>query len=85
MSGAISLLPLYAFMVWTGTSHLHGTFLLHKHMCVLRHCEQKMPVRSSGVPGGGGGSNPPSPKIPKALQNRVKLNPIVKTAKNCRI
>jgi len=31
--------------------------------------------------GGGGGSNPP--KIPKALKNHAKLNPIVKTAKNC--
>ena len=30
--------------------------------------------------GGLGGSNPPPPpEIPKALQNRVKLNPIVKT------
>jgi len=27
-------------------------------------------------------SNPP-PEIPKALQNRAKLNPIVKTVKNC--
>ena len=26
--------------------------------------------------------NPP-PEIPKALQNRAKLNPIVKTVKNC--
>ena len=30
----------------------------------------------------GGGSTPP-PEIPKALQNRAKLNPIVKTVKNC--
>ena len=30
-----------------------------------------------------GGSNPPTPKIPKALRNRAKLNPIVKTVKNC--
>jgi len=37
----------------------------------------------SGVPRGVwfGGSNPP--KIPKALQNSVKLNVIVKTVKNC--
>ena len=35
----------------------------------------------SGVPRGVGGSNPP--EIPKALQNRAKLNPIVKTVKNC--
>jgi len=33
--------------------------------------------------GGDGGSNhPPTPEIPKALQNRAKLNPIVKTVKN---
>ena len=25
----------------------------------------------------------PLPEIPKALQNRAKLNPIVKTIKNC--
>jgi len=31
----------------------------------------------------GGCSNPPPPEIPKALQNRAKLNPIVKTVKNC--
>ena len=31
--------------------------------------------------GGLGGSN--QPEIPKALQNRAKLNPIVKTVKNC--
>ena len=35
--------------------------------------------RSVAYPGGG--SNPP--EIPKALQNRAKLNPIVKTVKNC--
>ena len=29
-----------------------------------------------------GGFKPP-PQIPKALQNRAKLNPIVKTVKNC--
>ena len=33
--------------------------------------------------GGGvvGGFNPP--EIPKALQNRAKLNPVVQTVKNC--
>jgi len=30
-----------------------------------------------------GGFNPPTPEIPKVLQNRAKLNPIVKTVKNC--
>ena len=33
--------------------------------------------------GGGRGSTPPPPEIRKALRNRAKLNPIVKTAKNC--
>ena len=31
--------------------------------------------------GGLGGVNPPAPEIPKTLQNRAKLNPIVKTVK----
>ena len=40
----------------------------------------------SGVPRGGGfGVFKPPPEIPKALQNRAKLNPIVKTVKNCLI
>ena len=29
------------------------------------------------------GFNPLPPEIPKTLQNRAKLNPIVKTVKNC--
>ena len=39
----------------------------------------------SDVPKGGGGLGvfkPPPPEIPKALQNRAKFNPIVKTVKN---
>jgi hypothetical protein len=41
-------------------------------------------VVSSGVPEGGGfGVFKPPPDIPKALQNRAKLNPIVKAVKNC--
>ena len=31
---------------------------------------------------GGVGVEPPPPEIPKALENRAKLNPIVKTVKN---
>jgi len=31
----------------------------------------------------GGSNHPPPPEIPKSLQNRAKLNPIVKTVKNC--
>ena len=33
--------------------------------------------------GGFGVFNPPPPEIPTAFQNRAKLNPIVKTVKNC--
>jgi hypothetical protein len=33
--------------------------------------------------GGVGGCSTPPPEIPKALQNRDKLNPIVKNVKNC--
>ena len=43
-------------------------------------------VQASGVPrrGGFGVFKPtPPPEIPKALQNRAKLNPIVKTVKKC--
>jgi len=36
------------------------------------------------IEGGGlAGSTPPPYEIPKAHQNRAKLNPIVKTVKNC--
>ena len=36
--------------------------------------------------GGVGGFNPPPPpEIPEALHNRAKLNPVVKTDKNCSI
>ena len=38
-------------------------------------------THTSGVPRGG--VQPPPPDIPKAHQNRAKLNPIVKTVKNC--
>jgi len=38
----------------------------------------------SGIPRVGGVfKQPPPPEIPKALQSRAKLNPIVKTVKNC--
>jgi len=37
--------------------------------------------RTEGVKG----VQPPPPEIPKTLQNRAKVNPIVKTVKNCRI
>jgi len=44
-------------------------------------------VGGGGGGGGGGGwgltPTPHPPEIPKAFQNRAKLNPIVKTVKNC--
>ena len=40
-------------------------------------------IRTSGVPRGVGGLGCSLPEIPKALQNGAKLNPIVKTVKNC--
>ena len=52
----------------------------HKHY----HCLSiYITVSSSGVPRGVWGVQTPPPEIPKALQNRAKLNPIVKTVKNC--
>ena len=39
-------------------------------------------MQDRGVPRGRGGFEPPS-EIPKALQTRAKLNPIMKTVKNC--
>jgi len=41
-----------------------------------------MQWRTEGGGSGLGGSTP-SPEIPKVLQNRAKLYPIVKTVKNC--
>ena len=41
-------------------------------------------IETSGVPRGVWGvQTPPPPEIPKAFQNGAKLNPIVKTVKNC--
>ena len=37
----------------------------------------------SGVPRGELGGSTPPPEIPKAFQSRARLNPIVKTVKNC--
>ena len=44
--------------------------------------ERRYILGTSGVPSRGGWGFKP-PEIPKALQNRAKLNPIVKTVKNC--
>ena len=40
-------------------------------------------VAYRGRGGWGVQPTPPNPEIAKALQNRAKLNPIVKTVKNC--
>ena len=53
---------------------LAGKFLSIQHI---------VQTRSQAVAYGGGGLFSPPPEIPKALQNRAKLNPIVKTVKNC--
>jgi len=49
--------------------------------------EEEEGGEGEGGGGGGGdavdGSTPSPPEIPKALQNRAKLNSIVKTVKNC--
>jgi len=42
-------------------------------------------VKQFRTGGGVWGFKPPPPEIPKALQNLAKLNPIVKTVKNCLI
>jgi len=58
-----------------------------KKMCAnVTWCNAaRVTVCYSGVPRGGGlgGSKPLTPEIPKAHQNRAKLNPTVKTVKNC--
>jgi len=55
----------------------------YKYPNILKPSHSSYPVAYRGGVGGLGCSNPPPPEIPKALQNRVKLNPIVKTVKNC--
>ena len=42
---------------------------------------ERVTIMRSGVPTVGGGGQPLPPEIPKALQNRAELNPIVKTVK----
>jgi len=55
------------------------------------HSRKDMQIFENQKPGhlrtvayrGGEGVTPPPPEIPKAIKNRAKLNPIVKTVKNC--
>ena len=47
------------------------------------HLKNYIYIYISGIPRGGLVAFNPPPQIPKALQNRAKLNPITKTVKNC--
>ena len=60
------------------------TLNLLYNMCVcviIPQTTAMMPVANRGR--GGLGCSTPPPEMLKALQNRAKLNPIVKTVKNC--
>jgi len=57
--------------------------MYHAEVDYLNKQSKQCILLLSGVPGGVWGVQPPTPEIPKALQNRAKLNPIVKTVKNC--
>ena len=57
----------------------HPPFCVHA-TATLSHCDMKQ--ETVAYRGGVGVFNTP-PEIAKALQNRAKLNPIVKTVKNC--
>ena len=54
-----------------------------KDLLLFPHTCSDFAVCDSGVPRGGGlGCSKPPPEILKALQNRAKLNEIVKAVKN---
>ena len=58
------------------------------HRCFLKKANNNTHVNAFNNTGqwrteGGFGMFNTPPEIPKALQNRAKLNPIVKTVKNC--
>jgi len=57
----------------------------HGHPIYICYIIRRGSPTSSGVPRGRGWGvqTPPPPEIPNVLQNRAKINPIVKTVKNC--
>ena len=62
-------------LVWmSSTNKGHTSTSLKKKTTIFQ---------GSGIPRGGWGVQPTPPEILKALQNRAKLNPIVKIVKNC--
>jgi len=78
---AIQRLQTYALRL-----HAHRDLIEHnlsQNATVAQHKHCPFGVDTSSVPREGGVQTPPPPEIPKALQNRAKLNPIVKTVKNC--
>jgi len=62
-------------------SVLQSTTVFTQHMSSIF---DELIAAHSGVPRGRGGLDSSTPpEIPKALQNRAKLTPTVKTVKNC--
>jgi len=57
--------------------------MLHSFFPLILAFLTQFTFRQWRTEGGGFGGSTPLPEIPKALQNRAKLNPIVKTVKNC--
>ena len=76
VSGSVRLLEQHNGAV---ESQIYGDSILVK-LCKLSTAYARGQWRTEG---GVWGVQTTPPKIPKALQNRAKLNPIVKTVKNC--
>ena len=79
-SSLFVLLPPSSFMKWG--KHEKGS--IAENYNISSQTSKFSHLSAVAYRGGFGGFNPP-PEIPKTLQNRAKLNPIVKTVKNCRI
>ena len=69
------MLYVYVSEINNFCSYLQSSSFLFLLVCV---CQWR--TERGGV---WGVQTPPPPEIPKALQNHAKLNPIVKTVKNC--